>query len=771
MNQDIDFQRIARNLDPETLVPQWLPGGRRAGSEYVVRNPRRADENPGSFSINMRTGAWADFAADVYGGDLISLYAYLHGCNNAEAARQLGEAHASMPNIEQDTTQKPVRDIDDVKPTPIIPAPLNVTDPSFKHYQFGEPSCVWHYRNADGRTLLYVCRFETSNGKELRPLTWCSHPKRDGQRWEWRGITKGKVPLYGLDRLAAKPDVPVIVVEGEKTADAAQELFPKYVVVTWLGGCGKASIADVKELHGRDVILWPDFDAQREKLTAEEKAAGMSPSDKPYLNVCDQPGVKAMREIWTNLREKTRVQAVAYRPGEYDAGSDLADGWSATQAQQYLQFNTGEPSDVFTGKFRRSGEAAVAPGILPMCSSIDPMSWVDADQKLKPQNTIANIAHVMTTYGIKAKYNEVKKNVELVFPGREHFSDLRADAALSELISLCNKNRCPSSQVQPFVKVIASDNSYSPVRDWIDCEAWDGVERIPALLTTIHTEKQHTALKDKLIYRWLISAVAAAYRATDFESHGVLVLAGAQGEGKTTWFRRLAPTELGLIMVGASVDPTDKDSVTRAVSHWIVELGELEGTFRKSDMSRLKAFVTQPVDKIRRPYDRIESDYKRTTVFGASVNDKQYLVDESGNRRWWTVPVVKIDYRHEINMQQVWAEVHSHYARGERWVLDRDEQNMLNDLNSSHETTDPISEQILRRFDFERNGEPGGCQMTATEVLQWCGYPKPTKQEATRASKVLRDLTGMEPTKTKTGRVFMLPRRIGERRSDATSVI
>jgi len=73
------------------LLARWLPDGARNGVEYVARNPRRSDRRPGSFSVNMRTGRWGDFATGDKGGDPISLAAYLHGMRQIEAARALAD--------------------------------------------------------------------------------------------------------------------------------------------------------------------------------------------------------------------------------------------------------------------------------------------------------------------------------------------------------------------------------------------------------------------------------------------------------------------------------------------------------------------------------------------------------------------------------------------------------------------------------------------------------------------------------------------------------
>nr|WP_246591083.1 DUF6371 domain-containing protein [Georgfuchsia toluolica] len=80
-------------------------------------------------------------------------------------------------------------------------------------------------------------------------------------------------PLYGLDRLAAKPDATVLLVEGEKCADAAAEVLPEYAVLTWPGGCKAVKKVDWRPLAGRKVICWPDADAKREPPTKAERSA------------------------------------------------------------------------------------------------------------------------------------------------------------------------------------------------------------------------------------------------------------------------------------------------------------------------------------------------------------------------------------------------------------------------------------------------------------------------------------------------------------------
>lgn len=156
-----------------------------------------------------------------------------------------------------------VAPVPDVAPQP-RPAPANM----------GQPGGVWTYRDSAGRVLSYVCRFDKGGGaKDLRPRTlW-----REGGKlvWQWKAPPLPR-PLYQLDALAGSPAAPVLLVEGEKAADAAAKLFPSFVGMTWPGGSKAAGKADWKPLAGRRVVILPDADEAGAKAAAEVADAARS---------------------------------------------------------------------------------------------------------------------------------------------------------------------------------------------------------------------------------------------------------------------------------------------------------------------------------------------------------------------------------------------------------------------------------------------------------------------------------------------------------------
>ncbi len=151
--------------------------------------------------------------------------------------------------------------VDPASWSPVLPVPADAPAPPAAHYKLGAPTATWTYRDADGRVLGYVLRFDTAAGKESRPLSFCGRATGAATpEWRWRGFDVPR-PLYGLDRLAAAPaDAPVVVTEGEKAADAAGALLPDHVAVTSPNGSKSAAKADWRPLAGRQVTVWPDAD-------------------------------------------------------------------------------------------------------------------------------------------------------------------------------------------------------------------------------------------------------------------------------------------------------------------------------------------------------------------------------------------------------------------------------------------------------------------------------------------------------------------------------
>jgi 5S rRNA maturation endonuclease (ribonuclease M5) len=149
----------------------------------------------------------------------------------------------------------------------IMPVPADAPPVPDAYPKWGKPSGRWPYRDAAGRLLFEVWRFDPPDGKEFRPLSLGRDPS-GRLAWHFKSVPAPR-PLYGLDRLAANSDAPVVVCEGEKAADAAALIFPKSVCITSAGGCKAEATANFEPLAGRRVLIWQDADEPGEEYAGE----------------------------------------------------------------------------------------------------------------------------------------------------------------------------------------------------------------------------------------------------------------------------------------------------------------------------------------------------------------------------------------------------------------------------------------------------------------------------------------------------------------------
>lgn len=141
----------------------------------------------------------------------------------------------------------------------VLPVPADAPAAPERHPKLGKPSGRWTYRDASGAVLGYVNRFDGTDGKQFRPLVPFTPAKGGKPVWRWESWPAPR-PLYGLDRLAARPAAPVIICEGEKSADAAERLLPDCVAITSPNGSKSGGKADWSPLAGRVATIWPDAD-------------------------------------------------------------------------------------------------------------------------------------------------------------------------------------------------------------------------------------------------------------------------------------------------------------------------------------------------------------------------------------------------------------------------------------------------------------------------------------------------------------------------------
>ena len=220
----------------------------------------------------------------------------------------------------------------------------------------------------------------------------------------------------------------------------------------------------------------------------------------------------------------------------------------------------------------------------------------------------------------------------------------------------------------------AHQNSYHPVRDYLNGLEWDGTERIRFCLRHFLGAAADTYTCEALKL-FFLGAIHRAYRpGCKFEV--MLCLVGGQGAGKSTFFRLLAVRDEWF---SDDLRRLDDDNVYRKLQgHWIIEMSEMIATGNAKSIEEIKSFLSRQKEVYKIPYETHPADRPRQCVFGGTSNALDFLpLDRSGNRRF--LPVLVNPEQAEVHIledeaasrayiSQLWAEAMALYRAG-RWKL------------------------------------------------------------------------------------------------------
>jgi predicted P-loop ATPase len=216
-------------------------------------------------------------------------------------------------------------------------------------------------------------------------------------------------------------------------------------------------------------------------------------------------------------------------------------------------------------------------------------------------------------------------------------------------------------------QTVARDRPVHPIRQYLESVHWDGTERLDRWLS-IYLGAEAEDYTRAVGARWLISAVARIYR-PGAKADCCLILEGPQGIKKSTALKTLA----GDYFTDELADLGSKDSALQTRGVWIIELSELD-TLGRSEVSRIKAFMSRTTDRFRPPYGKRLIESPRQCVFSGTVNHSSYLRDDTGARRFWPVVCGAIDIPTLAqDRDQLWAEAKYRFDRGDVWWLETSE--------------------------------------------------------------------------------------------------
>jgi hypothetical protein len=531
--------------------------------------------------------------------------------------------------------------------------------------KLGQMVATYDYVNEQGERLFQVCRFEPKNFRQRRP----DPGSKDGWSWSIKGVRQ---VAYRLPKVLASvmAGAAIFVVEGEKDVAALEELG---VTATCnAGGATKWKSDHAKSLHGAKLVV--------------------AIADK------DAPGRAHAATVARSLQGHVGAVRVLELPG--DAVKDAADwvkaGGTREQLDALVSASADVPADTQTKREHFDAEREVR--VVAKAVTLERNAPLSRSfGSLCDIFEIPDLAKPVLAGALE--YNEMSGQIAI---GRQVVDDNSVNA-VRRLIELthCDKNGAgltfTDTEVWKALALIASKHPFHPVREYLDGLKWDGVERIASIPEDI-LGTEGTPIQAALMRRFLISAVARVQK-PGIKADCMLVLQGAQGAKKSSFLKMLAGEEW---FADTPMDIHNKDSYLQLRGVWIYEWGELESMARARDINVVKGFLSSPSDSYRAPYGKGVVRVPRSGVVAGSTNEPQFLVDVTGNRRFWPI-VTGEDINLEMLAQQrdqIWAEAQALYVRGEQHYLTPEEATALgltNEEHLHHDAWETLVDEYLRQ--------------------------------------------------------------------------
>ncbi len=295
----------------------------------------------------------------------------------------------------------------------------------------------------------------------------------------------------------------------------------------------------------------------------------------------------------------------------------------------------------------------------------------------------------------QTRYNVVKSRVEVNDGEKWVIADDRWVASIWRKLRV---EKFPKLTKQYVNDVLDSDFSkrYHPFKEWFsELPTWDGADYIKEFTNRVAVSDAEYVAWQAYFRRWIIALVACAIDGKP--NHSCIVLQGDQSIGKTTWVESLLPAALKEYISKAHFTPNDKDAKIMTAENLIINLDELESSTR-DEIGVLKSLITTDSISVRRPYGRRAEILRRTASFIGSVNNTNFLTDQTGSRRFLVVKALTIDNSKPVEHPQLFAQALQAYNEGEKYWFDGAEVDDVNANNKKYQVVASEEELLLKYF-------------------------------------------------------------------------
>ena len=290
-------------------------------------------------------------------------------------------------------------------------------------------------------------------------------------------------------------------------------------------------------------------------------------------------------------------------------------------------------------------------------------------------------------------YNELKEVIEITESnGKVKQLTKRHKELLRSAIEKRYKIKVNAIDIETALVGASERYRYHPIKSKILSTKWDGIPRAESFFIDVLGVEDNVYNRE-CTRKWLLAGVYRAFKpGTKFDE--MLIIHGEQGLGKSTTFLKLS--------LGCHLETTEEikeELMRKALRSWFVELSELS-TIKKTNNDTVKAWLSTPVDCVKKLYDRDPQDYPRSFIVCGTTNDKEILKDRTGNRRYWlmygelekrTLDIKDVD---EEYILQLWSEVYQWYLKKESLLISDETKLYMEKLSSGALEHNPLEERV-----------------------------------------------------------------------------
>lgn len=387
----------------------------------------------------------------------------------------------------------------------------------------------------------------------------------------------------------------------------------------------------------------------------------------------------------------------------------VKDGYIEELDSMYIQKKPPIKNRRRRKEIKGSGEEAITD------SNTDGIAWYIVNDKNKPKNFYKNFEILMNFLGIKCYFNVYTKRIECYDP--KGVLGLGANITDDDLVMISVREICKEcdltismDDVKNYLLKLSMANRVNKFLDYLEAnrnsEYHHLIKEVFDILPLKNEEKYDHCFT---LFKTFLASVCHMTNNTlenKYSSQGIFCLLGMLRGKKSTFFRELL-TNPEFFIGDYTLDPDNKDKIIESTSAPVVELSEIDGITKKKDVASMKAYITRTSDTYRVPYGRVFKTYERMTTYCASLNEKNFLKDNTGDRKYWVVELrderIDIDKLKTIDLDKFWGAVYDLYLKGELkpYLPYEVEDEVIRENKEEFRVNTNVSEVVDMIFDFE----------------------------------------------------------------------